>query len=102
MSSLSIPEIELIVRTLTDLLNLETIYEHWISEDSILNPIETQMCNVAAIICSNAPLQALWHTKGLIRHGGSVDQAKFVHDLALAIAKANGCTTGDITPVDSI
>lgn len=60
------------------------------------------MCNVAAIICSNAPLQALWHTKGLIRHWGSVDQAKFVHDLALAIAKANGCTTGDITAVDSI
>lgn len=100
--SLSIFETELMVQTLADLLNLETIYKQWISEYSVLNPIETQMCNLAAVICSNDPLQALWHTKSLTRHGGSVDQDKFVHDLALAIAKTNGCTTGDITPVDSI
>ncbi|KAK2038045.1 hypothetical protein LZ31DRAFT_599955 [Colletotrichum somersetense] len=39
-------------------LNTQLNYEYYISEDAILDPIETQMCNVAALICCNCPVQA--------------------------------------------
>ena len=83
-------------------MNLESAYEWYISEDAILNNVQTQMCNVAALICSNCPVQAVWHTKGLIRHGGSMDMARFAHDLGLSIAELYGCKTGNVTPVDEI
>ena len=87
---------------LVDFMNQEMLYEWFISEDAILNSVETQICNVAALICSNCPVQALWHTKGIIRHGGSMDMARFAHQIGLAIAKLYGCRTGNVTPVDEI
>lgn len=87
---------------LEDLLNQKMIYEWYISEDTILGPIETQMCNVAALICSNCPVQAMWHARGIVRHGGSISDARFAQDLGLAIAERNNCKTGDIVKVDDI
>ncbi|KAF4339902.1 carboxymuconolactone decarboxylase [Fusarium beomiforme] len=83
-------------------LNLQLHYEYYIAEDAILNPIETQMCNIAALICCKCPVQAMWHTRGLINHGGSLEEAKFAQELGLAIAKLTNSPTGDITPVDEI
>lgn len=84
------------------LLNLKMIYEWHFSEDTILSNVETQMCNVAALICSNCPVQVKWHTKGLIRHGGSIEDAQFAHDLGLAIAELSNCKTGNVESIDSI
>lgn len=84
------------------LLNTQTIYELWISEDGILSDIETQMINIAALICSNSPVQAMWHTKGLIRHGGTKEQAKFAQELALAVVKHYDLKIGPVTKVDDI
>lgn len=81
---------------------LNLVYEWYFSEDGILPAIETQMCNAAALICSNCPTQAMWHTRGIIRHGGEVDEAWFTQRMALEIAKYYGAKTGDITPVDQI
>lgn len=85
-----------------DLLNLEMIYQWYFSEDTILSPVETQMCNAAALICSNAPVQAMWHTRGIMRHSGSKEQAKFAQQLGLAVAGLYGCKTGEITKVEDI
>jgi hypothetical protein len=84
------------------LLNLETIYQLWISEDAILSNFETQMCTTTLLTCLDSPVQALWHTRGLIRHGASLEQARFAQDLGLAIAKQFGCKTTGITMVDDI
>ncbi|ETS72881.1 hypothetical protein PFICI_15404 [Pestalotiopsis fici W106-1] len=73
------------------LLNTQLAYEYYISEDAILTPIETQMCNIAALICCECPVQAMWHTRGLINHGGSMEEAQFAQDLGLAIAELSGC-----------
>lgn len=78
------------------------IYEWHFSEDAVLGPVETQMCNTAALICSNCPVQAMWHTRGLLRHGGSVDQAKLAQGIGLEIATLYDCKTGDIVKVDDI
>ncbi|KAF4541312.1 uncharacterized protein LTHEOB_8708 [Lasiodiplodia theobromae] len=84
------------------LLNQQMLYEWWVSEDAILSNVETQMCTTAALVCSNSPVQALWHTRGIIRHGGSMADAKFAQDLGLAIARAYDCKTGEITRVEDI
>ena len=78
------------------------LYEWFISEDAILNNAETQMCNVAALICSNCPVQALWHTRGIIRHGGSMEMARFAQHIGLSIANWYSCRTGEILAVDQI
>ncbi|PVH73675.1 hypothetical protein DL98DRAFT_659298 [Cadophora sp. DSE1049] len=85
-----------------DLLNVRTIYELWISEDAVLTNVETQMCNTALLTCLDCPTQVLWHTRGIVRHGGSLEQARFAQDLGLAVAKEFGCNTGQIKMVDEI
>ncbi|EXA34313.1 hypothetical protein FOQG_16685 [Fusarium oxysporum f. sp. raphani 54005] len=85
-----------------DLLNLEMIYQWYFSEDTILGPVETQMCNAAALTCSKCPVQAMWHTRGIIRHSGTIDEARFAQEIALAVAQIYGCKIDDITPVDKI
>lgn len=44
----------------------------------------------------------MWHTRGIVRHGGNMDQARFAQDLGIAVAKEYGCKTGDIIKVDDI
>ncbi|KAJ5381025.1 uncharacterized protein N7496_003453 [Penicillium cataractarum] len=84
------------------LLALKFGYEYWFSEDAILSNVQTQMCNAAALICSKSPVQAMWHTRAIIRHGGNLDQARMAQDIALRIAYHYNCDTGDIIKVDDI
>jgi hypothetical protein len=78
------------------------VYEWYFSETGILPAVETQMANAAALVCSNCPVQAMWHTRGIIRHGGSSEEAWFTQKMALEIAAHYGSKTGEITPVDQI
>lgn len=91
-----------LVTFLTPDFCLKLIYEHYVSEDAILSPLETQICYTVLLTCYNSPVQALWHTKGIVRHGGTLEQARFAQDLGLAIARQFGCKTGEITKVDEI
>ncbi|KAJ5627315.1 hypothetical protein N7528_004742 [Penicillium herquei] len=84
------------------MLNLETIYELWLSEHTVLNPVETQMCTTAALICSGSPQQAMWHTRGIIRHGGSPEVARFAQEIAFKVGNAYGCNVEAVTKVDDI
>ncbi|KAH6972732.1 hypothetical protein BKA56DRAFT_676550 [Ilyonectria sp. MPI-CAGE-AT-0026] len=84
------------------LLNVKTNYELWISEDAILSNIETQMCTTALLICNNSPEQALWHLRGLLRHGATMEQAKFAQDLGLAVAHHFEAKTGEVTRVEDV
>ncbi|EME42326.1 hypothetical protein DOTSEDRAFT_25943 [Dothistroma septosporum NZE10] len=83
-------------------LLVQTNLSQWASEDSILSFVETELVYAAALICSNAPQQATWHTRGIVRQGGTKEQAGFVQQLSLRIADMYDCKTGNITPVDEI
>jgi hypothetical protein len=72
------------------------------SEDRILSDIETQMCNATLLTCWNSPIHALWHTKGVVRLGGTIEQAKFAQDLGIAIATRFNSKIGDITMIHKI
>ncbi|KAL4960226.1 uncharacterized protein BDV14DRAFT_193103 [Aspergillus stella-maris] len=84
------------------LLNLETIYELWISETHILDAIETQCCNAVALICSGSPVQAMWHTRGIVRHGGTLEVARFAQDIGVAVATAYVIPIDKVVKVDDI
>ncbi|EOD43912.1 putative carboxymuconolactone decarboxylase protein [Neofusicoccum parvum UCRNP2] len=84
------------------LVNMTIIYEHWVSEDAILSNVETQMCNTVALECIDSPVQALWHTRGIVRHGGTLEDARFAQDFGVAVANQFGCRTGELTKVDDI
>ncbi|KAK4613526.1 hypothetical protein CLAFUW4_09317 [Fulvia fulva] len=72
------------------------------SEPSILSFIETELIYAAALTCSNVPQQAEWHTRGIVRQGGTKEQARQVQELSLKMAEMYDCRTGKITPVDEI
>lgn len=75
---------------------------YYISELSILSAQETQMCNAAALICSSCPVPAMWHTRGIVRFGGNVEDAAFAQGLALDVAGFYGVKTGEVKRVDEI
>lgn len=72
------------------------------SEDAILSDVESQMCNTALLVCNNSPEQAWWHLRGLVRHGGTLEQARFAQELGLAVAEEFGAKTGAIKMVDDV
>ncbi|KAH7556812.1 hypothetical protein BM1_06246 [Bipolaris maydis] len=65
------------------LLNTQLVYEHYFSEDAILNPVETQMA-------PKSPLKKEYDTR------------EFSHELAVAIATLYECKIGNLTPVSQI
>jgi len=88
--------------TKSDLLCAMMPYEWFVSEDAILSNVETQLCTTAALICASCPVQAVWHTKGIVRHGGSKEQARFAQEFALEIARFYDCKTDGVVMVDDV
>lgn len=78
------------------------LYDWIVSDETILSAIETQMINVMSLICSRSPQQVLWHMKGVVRHGGSKEQARFAQDFGKAIAKLYQCPLDGIVEVEDI
>ncbi|KAF5987663.1 carboxymuconolactone decarboxylase [Fusarium coicis] len=56
----------------------------------------------ASIMCVNSPTQALWHTRGIVRVGGTIEEARLTQEMVLRIANRFGAKTGDIVAVDVI
>jgi hypothetical protein len=44
----------------------------------------------------------MWHTRGIVRHGGTLEQARFSQDIGIAIASHFDCKTGDIIKVEDV
>jgi len=59
----------------------------WIigGEDTIFKSHETCMLNAAASICSMNGGVAMWHVRGVVRQGGTMEQAKLAQDVGLGI-----------------
>lgn len=60
------------------------------------------MVTTALLICNNSAEQALWHLRGLLRHGATVEEARFAQDLGIAVAREFGAKTGLITMVEDV
>ena len=44
----------------------------------------------------------MWHVRGLLRHGGTLEQAKLAQELGLAVARHFDAKTGDIVRAEDV
>lgn len=71
-----------------DLSLLVSLTLAWfIAENEIFSFAETCMLNAATMLCSNSAEQAMWHVRGVVRQGGTREQAAFAQELALRVAE---------------
>ncbi|KAK5175293.1 uncharacterized protein LTR77_000431 [Saxophila tyrrhenica] len=69
-----------------DLHFVVTLVLIWIiADDSLYAPHETCMLNAAAMICSMNGAQSMWHTRVVVRQGGTMAQARLARDLGVAV-----------------
>jgi hypothetical protein len=62
----------------------------YMSEFTVLGPVETSQIVLGALLPLDVPTQVSWHMRGLIRNGGSEDQLKYARDIALRICEGIG------------
>ncbi|EMF12469.1 uncharacterized protein SEPMUDRAFT_117057 [Sphaerulina musiva SO2202] len=80
-----------------DLHFLVTMNLTWlVSEPEIFTAPETCMLNGSAMICSRSGRQAYWHVRGVVRQGGTKEQAQLAQELALEIAGLYGVDVGGV------
>ena len=64
-------------------------YGLYLSDFSILGPVETSQIVLAGLIPYDVP-QVRGHMRGLLRNGGNEKDLEYVIDISLSIAKAMG------------
>jgi hypothetical protein len=77
-------------------------YGMYLSEFSILNPVETSQVLLASLIPLDVPTQVKWHMRGLIRNGGADEDIKYVVDIASQIYRAMEVTLRTELPPISV
>ncbi|KAF4435218.1 carboxymuconolactone decarboxylase [Fusarium acutatum] len=95
---------EILKKNHTDahLLLAEWGYAWWFSEDRILSLVETQIALAGGITLSNAPMQATWHTRGIVRCGGSREIAERSQNLYLEVGRKFNVLIGDVQLVQEM
>jgi len=59
----------------------------YMSEFAILNPVETSQVTLGSLLPLDLPRQVMWHMRGLIRNGGTVDQLQYALDITSEICR---------------
>ncbi|KAF5615585.1 carboxymuconolactone decarboxylase, partial [Fusarium tjaetaba] len=95
---------EILKKNHTDahLLLAEWSYTWWFSEDRILSLVETQIALAGGITLSNAPMQATWHTRGIVRCGGSRELAERSQNLYFEVGRKFNVLIGDVQLVQEM
>lgn len=65
-------------------------YGMYMSEFTILGPVETSQIVVAGLIPQDVPIQVAWHMRGLLRNGGTPEDIKYVRNITEKICKEMG------------
>ncbi|KGO52233.1 hypothetical protein PEX1_032880 [Penicillium expansum] len=75
-----------------DIKQLSVLLEYgpYLSETSILSPIETSQITIAALVALDVPMQVKWHMRGLIRNQGTADMVEYALHIAEIVRVAEG------------
>ena len=65
-------------------------YGYCLADFGILSPVETSQCVVASLIPQDVATQIRWHTRGLVRNGGTETDLKYAVDITTMITDALG------------
>lgn len=60
-------------------ISTEISYGLFLSDHSILGPVETELVVLAGIMIQNLPLETAWHLRGMRRVGVSHEDVELVH-----------------------
>jgi hypothetical protein len=61
-----------------DFISREITYGFYLSDHSILAPLETELVTLAGIMIQNLPLETAWHLRGTRRVGVSMEDVELV------------------------
>ena len=61
-----------------DFISREITYGFYLSDHSILGPLETELVTLAGIMIQNLPLETAWHLRGTRRVGVSMEDVELV------------------------
>lgn len=77
-------------------ITMEVSMQNLLSDYSVHDGIATMALLVTVLVTMNCPIQASWHAKGYIRHGGKKED---LHDI-VEFAKKIANVTGNELPAD--
>lgn len=72
--------------------------EHILSDCSVHNAVATMVLLITVLVCMDCPLQAAWHVKGYVRHGGRKEDVHEVVEFAKEIAGVAGVELKNLLP----
>jgi hypothetical protein len=61
-----------------DFISRQITYGFYLSDHSILGPLDTELVTLAGIMIQNLPLETAWHLRGTRRVGVSMDDVELV------------------------
>lgn len=84
-------------------LTVHLEYGAYMSETSILSPIETSMTTIASLLPMDVPTQVQWHMRGLLRNGGTEEQILEALKLSVrAVEVSDVVLKAGVPEVDSV
>jgi len=85
-----------------DFISREITYGLYLSDHSILDPLDTELVTLAGIMIQNLPLETAWHLRGTRRVGVSVEDVELVQQCVEMVAKYGGARLHKVPRVADI
>jgi len=85
-----------------DFISRQITYGFYLSDHSILGPLDTELVTLAGIMIQNLPLETAWHLRGTRRVGVSVEDVELVQQCVEMVAKYGGARLHKIPRVVDI
>ncbi|EKD15722.1 uncharacterized protein L3040_004027 [Drepanopeziza brunnea f. sp. 'multigermtubi'] len=85
-----------------DFISRQITYGFYLSDHSILGPIETELVTLAGIMIQNLPLETGWHLRGTRRVGVSMDDVETIQQCIEMVANYGGARMHKVPRVKDI
>ncbi|PVH74623.1 hypothetical protein DL98DRAFT_519158 [Cadophora sp. DSE1049] len=73
-----------------EFISRQITYGFYLSDHTILEPVETELVTLAGIMIQNLPLETAWHLRGTRRVGVSMEDVEIIQQCIEMVAKYGG------------
>ncbi|KAK0123752.1 hypothetical protein ONS95_008759 [Cadophora gregata] len=85
-----------------EFISRQITYGFYLSDHSILEPVETELVTLAAIMIQNLPLETAWHLRGTRRVGVSMEDVEIIQQCIEMVANYGGARLHKVPRVADI
>lgn len=71
-----------------DFISRQITYGFYLSDHSILGPVDTELATLAGIMIQNLPMETAWHLRGTRRVGVSMEDTELVQQCVSGFGKS--------------